>query len=312
MTKTSISALIQSDLGLETGYIESLAERASALYSRIKLKGRRIDAPSPELKLVQCWSSDFLHSADGDLPSFVAAYEPSCSVIRNASMHADHAHIARLDISDFFHSCKHAMVETVFRGIRFQPLPDGEWLKLEEADVTLLARLSCYKGALSVGSPCSPALANRIMLPFDRDIEANIPSSCRYSRYSDDMVFSSNCWIDIAALESTVDEILSTSGFRLNRRKTRCSGKGDRRRVTGVFVTPEGELSIGSKRKHEIKRLLYDYLTKGQGDADVILGLIQFAIQVEPKWASVLLAKYAKYGEARQYGVIGALRNASE
>ena len=90
MTKTSISALIQSDLGLETGYIESLAERASALYSRIKLKGRRIDAPSPELKLVQCWSSDFLHSADGDLPSFVAAYEPSCSVIRNASVSYTH------------------------------------------------------------------------------------------------------------------------------------------------------------------------------------------------------------------------------
>ena len=72
------------------------------------------------------------------------------------------------------------------------------------------------------------------------------------------------------------------------------------------------QLSIGSKRKHEIKHLLYDYLTKGQGDADAILGLIQFAIQVEPKWASALLAKYAKYGEARQYGVIGALRNASE
>lgn len=77
--------------------------------------------------------------------------------------------------------------------------------------------------------------------------------------------------------------------------------------MTGVFICPDGSLSIGSKRKRAIKSNLYNFLVHNEGKPSHILGLIYFAIQVEPEWAANLLIKYANYGKAQNSSVIEAL-----
>lgn len=299
---------MQSDLGLEKGYIDELSNRVDSLYRKIKIKGRTIEAPSEELKLVQCWISDFVRASTPSLPEYVTAYETGCSIVKNAQRHLANSHILNLDIKNFFHACKRSMVEKVFSASVLGYAKEESPIKLSENDVKLLGTLSCFRGSLSVGSPCSPALANRIMIQVDEKIISELGGKYSYSRYSDDITLSSDDWISKELVVDCIGEILNESGFELNVKKTKCIGKGNRRSITGIYLTPQGGLSIGSRRKKEIKHLLYDYLVCGQGSANQIVGLIYFATMVEPLWVAKLLSKYAQYGNARTQGVMGCLK----
>lgn len=312
MRKASIEDLIQADLGIPKNAIYELADSANSQYSRIDLGKRMIDAPSNELKLVQCWISDFLRAENPISEEFVAAYERDCSIVKNARLHCENAHIFVLDIQSFFHSCSYAMVKMVFERLTISDRRQHGSRPLTRKEISILAKLCCYKEVLSVGAPSSPALANRIMLPVDKEIIQALGSGFAYSRYSDDITISSNEWIDEAKTMSTVESALAKHDFQLNHRKTHIMGRGCQRRITGVYIQPDGSLSMGSKRKKQIKHYLYEYLCKGKGEPLHILGLIYFAIQVEPSWAASLIAKYANYGSARGIGVMNALRQGAE
>lgn len=312
MKKICIEDLIQTDLGLVDGYIEQLANETNQLYRKRGIKGRTIYVPSPELKLIQCWVSDFLHAASGDLPEYVAAYEPGCSIKRNALLHAKSNHILTLDISNFFPSCTRELVEKVFSTISVVVSPAEGARKLRDNEVTLLSKLSCYKNSLCIGAPSSPAIANRILLDFDKEVRESLRSDHVYSRYSDDITISSENWIDKEDTISIVREKLACYGFRLNESKTRCIGRGNRRKITGVYIQPNGCLSIGKKLKSNIKHELYRFLVYGIGNSAHILGQIHFARYIDPDWTSGLLAKYNQYGSARGRGVIKALEESGQ
>lgn len=326
----SIASLMADDLGLERGYIDDLVRRVPRLYRRFRIGGRRIDAPHPELKLVQTWIADFVLAEGDALPAHVSAYEPGRSVAANARAHAGQAHLLTLDIRSFFRSCTEDMVAGVFGHMSYQDRISrqgrdprqgaappsgaaGRRVALADDDVRLLTALSCRRGALVMGSPSSPFIANRIMLPTDERIMRALPAGCTYTRYSDDISISSNEWLDAGAIVSHVGEILRDAGFELHEGKTRCVGRGDSRRVTGVFITPEGDLALGPKRKRQLGRDLYRLLMTGEGDPHALLGQLGFCRQVEPGYFDRLMSKYASYGAAVEYGgVLGALKALAE
>lgn len=306
----SIVDLIDRDLVLGKRYIRLLELRAPSLYHSFRVDGRKIMAPDPELKLVQCWIGDFVRAETPGLPHYVSAYESGRSVRDNALMHAPHEHLLTLDIRGFFRSCSQEMVKNFFASM---------WIgKREEVlsadDIRFLAALACYKGALVMGSPSSPFIANRIMLPIDARIISLLPSGYSYSRYSDDISISSNDRIDKRELVNVVSDALAAYGFTLNVGKTHCLGRGDARRVTGVFVTPDGRLSIGAKRKKELCSSLYRVLMSCEDDPEIalyarsVVGMINFCKEIEPEYLNGLLAKYSSYGLAvKSGGVMPAL-----
>lgn len=313
-----VSTAIARGVGVSTDYVLGLPERVDSLYrSRIIAKDRSgqgkarvISVPDPSLQLVQEWIADFVRENTSELPSYVAAYETGRSIVQNALIHASHRHLLTLDIHHFFPSCTREMVVVkVFSGMSARDGETGQRHQLGADDVDLLASLSCYKGALAVGSPCSPFIANRIMLPVDGEIIAALPDGYAYSRYSDDISISSDSRINTDLITQIVEKILSDHGFSLNRSKTHCRGTGDARRVTGVFLTSDGSLSIGRDRKKELCRQLYALLKKQEGSPSRVLGMLFFCKQVEPEYFNTLVAKYATYGLANDYGgVIPALQ----
>lgn len=306
----SVRAMIEHDLGLEAGYLQELAARSSSLYSNVIVRGRTISAPSIELKLVQTWIGEFVRSEVGDLPRYVTAYESGRSIANNALLHSHDAHLLLLDIHHFFPSCSASLVEEFFAGMSYVDETLGRRSSMAPADAALFARLSCFNDGLAVGSPSSPFLANRVMLPIDERIIAALPSGCVYSRYSDDICISSGERIDEGVVVPLVRGILEPYGFRLNDDKTRCYGRGDSRCITGVFVTPEGNLSLGPARKRDLRRRLYRVLMgRDAGEVDVLEGHMNFCRQVDPDYLNRLLAKYSSYGSAMRYGgVMPALR----
>ena len=81
-----------------------------------------------------------------------------------------------------------------------------------------------------------------------------------YTRYADDITFSTNNHVDIEKFLKTVGEIIVDEGFEVNESKTRLLRKGNRQIVTGVVVN-EG-LNVNRKYIRNIRALLNNCLHK--------------------------------------------------
>lgn len=300
----SIADRICFDLGMTNRQLLDLASSTTDKYHCFSAGGRIIVAPRPDLKLVQCWISDYINTEfDIDLP-YATAYEKGSSVCRNVGLHAKSSHFLLLDICHFFESCTQKMVRNLFSGGVYRSANAESRSRLTADDVDLLVALSCYRGSLATGSPCSPFIANRIMASFDHEIAARLGERFVYSRYSDDICISSFEWIDSAEISAIVDDRLKQKGFDLNKDKTRCFGRGRLRKITGIYLDCDGVLRLGPQRKAELKGSLYHVLMC-ECDRECalrVLGHLSFCKQVEPDYYNALLAKYASYGKAVSSG----------
>ena len=112
----SIADRICFDLGMTNRQLLDLASSTTDKYHCFSAGGRKIVAPRPDLKLVQCWISDYINTEfDIDLP-YATAYEKGSSVCHNAKVHANSSHFLLLDICHFFESCTQKMVRNLFSG----------------------------------------------------------------------------------------------------------------------------------------------------------------------------------------------------
>ena len=306
-----IEKIIAEDLGLSVPYISSVLSRVNSLYNKFNVDGRLICSPKIELRLIQTWIANFVRVESECLPTYITAYENGSSIMKNAAMHAHNPHMLCLDIKGFFRSCSSEKVSRVFESLRITER-EGCPRRLAEDDIAMLTELSCIDGSLPMGAPSSPFLANRIMVPIDQAIRSILPEDSVYTRYSDDICISSAKRIEIEAVITEIEKVLVKNGFSLNRRKVRCGGRGDRRKITGIYVTSEGLLSIGKERKRQIKSDLYRVLMQYCPISDVykVWGELNFCKQVNSEYFNSLVAKYSNYGRAAEYGgVIPALRS---
>jgi hypothetical protein len=169
------------------------------------------------------------------------------------------------------------------------------------------------EGFLPQGAPTSGYLSNIVM----RDVDATVTHlaeslGLRYTRYSDDMHFSSHRLVhhdDADRLVSGVKRALEPLGMRLNARKTYVARPGARRSVLGVLVDgPAPRLTREYKRritKHvrgaasfgiEQHRRHQEFKNLTELDAHVT-GLLSFAHMVEPGWAERRLADWKRLRE---------------
>lgn len=258
----SIADRICFDLGMTNRQLLDLASSTTDKYHCFSAGGRKIVAPQPDLKLVQCWISDYINTEFDIYLPYATAYEKGSSVCRNAKLHANSSHFLLLDICHFFESCTQKMVRKLFSGGVYRSTNAESRLRLIADDVDLLVALSCYRGSLATGSPCSPFIANRIMASFDHEISARLGDRFVYSRYSDDICISSTEWINSAEISAIVDDRLKQKGFDLNKDKTRCFGRGHLRKITGIYLDHDGVLRLGPQRKAGLKRSLYQALMR--------------------------------------------------
>lgn len=190
----------------------------------------------------------------------------------------------------------------------FSALLSGRY---DERDIKLLWHLISYCDCLPMGAPSSPAVSNRVMYQADTEIAEYLKKVSKagagfwaklfgnhnkliYSRYSDDITVSSGERIGKEHLEE-ISKILNSYGFLINKEKTRFCGPGERKRITGVTVE-NGRLTLGNKFKRDLKKKVYNRLTKKEGSVERIRGLISYAASIEPAFARSLRAKYAGSG----------------
>jgi len=169
------------------------------------------------------------------------------------------------------------------------------------------------EGFLPQGAPTSGLVSNLVM----RDVDAVVTDladslGLRYTRYSDDMYFSSRRLVrheNVDRLVAGVKKALTPLGMRLNAKKTYVARPGARRSVLSVLVdgpTPRltreykrritkhvrgaASFGIGQHRDHQ------GFKSLSELDAHVT-GLLSFAHMVEPGWAEKQLANWKRLRE---------------
>jgi retron-type reverse transcriptase len=208
---------------------------------------RTISAPCPELKLLQRRLSDGLQSCWDEIntkkkvaKAISHGFRRGCSILSNAKVHRGRRFVFNVDIKDFFDSINFGRVYGFF-------LKNSDF-SLADPVAKIVAAIACHNGNLPQGSPCSPVISNLIGQILDiRLAKLARDQGCSYSRYADDLTFSTNQPVfppAIAALGANhsweagdeLTKIISRSGFQLNPKKTRMQYRDSRQEVTGLIV----------------------------------------------------------------------------
>ena len=92
----------------------------------------------------------------------------------------------------------------------------------------------------------------------------NYSNDIVYSRYADDLYFSTNQTNILKEVIPFINEILSTFFIKLiiNHDKTISTSKKHKKSITGLTLTSENKVSIGRKQKRYIKSLVFKYTKK--------------------------------------------------
>ena len=216
---------------------------------------RVIAAPNEKLKQIQKNIAEILleiYKPKHCVHSFVR----SKNVATNAKPHVQAKHILRLDLENFFPSIHFGRVRNLFEASFSFPREVS----------TLLARICCFKGSLPQGAPTSPIISNMICLRMDAQLTrlAN-DCRCKYTRYADDITFSTNAEVFSEKIIHSVNPVMISSKlisiieydnyFKINKNKTHLCSNNDSKFITGVKVNRK--LNVSRNRYREIRAMLH-------------------------------------------------------
>lgn len=167
-----------------------------------------------------------------DVHDVMHGFVPGRSPVTNAMQHIGFKYTLSMDLQDFF---DHVTVEKI------ENLLDVHTV---DSLVSLLHPDSqrSSKAVVALQGLCtSPSLANIAFSPIDDMIVRHIAMGARYTRYADDMTFSSNDHDQLLEIKRRVENVCEQQGFPVAKQKTRFQTAAcGRRIITGIGVDDKG------------------------------------------------------------------------
>jgi RNA-directed DNA polymerase len=299
---------LASAVDLSVDELQSLARVAPKLYVFYdipKKNGgtRTIAQPYRRVKAVQY---AILEQELYDLPihSSATAYTKGSSIKRNAGAHRKHPYLLKMDFSSFFHSIAPRHFREHIRYCSPKKYTRQElavlWRFLFWARPTPHGEKKPWSLCLSIGAPSSPFISNSMLSRFDTLIAKEcLKRSVVYTRYADDLTFSSSDLTDLKRIQRSVERTVGTDPYdylEVNTKKTQLLTKKNRRTVTGLTLTNDLKVSMGREKKRLIRSMIHRYKLghiRDKADLDVIRGNLAFAMDVEPEFVARLRRKYS-------------------
>lgn len=209
---------------------------------------RTINAPTARLKSLQRSVADLLYRCTSEIDSETKlkrlshAFRHSHSIVTNAYPHKNRRYVLNLDLKDFFPTFNFGRV----RGF----LQKNNAFLLHERVATILAQIACFGNELPQGSPCSPIISDIVGHILDvRLVKLAKTHKCTYTRYADDITFSTNQKIFPPSIASRSSDTpsewqlgqeliraITSADFAINYSKTRMQCRPSRQLVTGLTV----------------------------------------------------------------------------
>lgn len=219
------------------------------------------------------------------------------NIRQNATCHINKRNILKCDIRDFFGSIEIFRVAHLF-----------ETYGVTKEVANLVARYLTIGRKLPLGLPTSPIITNVLCLDLD-DALTGLSMGCdaEYTRYADDMTFSSNG--DLPSTE-VISQIVRNQGFELAEHKTRRTKVGQSHYVTGLSVSDTKAPHAPKKMKRKLRQDLYyarkfglhdhflqigvDSSEEQQWAVNSLDGMVKYIAHHEPNMASDLHALWAE------------------
>ena len=239
---------------------------------------RTIKAPAKSLKLLQRRLSDLLQDCVDEInlttkrkDRAAHGFKRKRSIVTNARQHRHRRWTFNIDLENFFPSINFGRVRGFF--------VKNTDFALNEAVATTIAQIACADNALPQGSPCSPAISNLIASILDvRLVALAAAAGCTYSRYADDITFSTNkkafptqiavpvptigphAWEPSDDLKSAIER----AGFTINASKTRMMYRHSRQEVTGLIVNRK--INVRTEYRRTVRAMVHRLILTGTFD----------------------------------------------
>lgn len=254
---------------------------------------RKILAPNDDLKKIQKKLSNFLLDCKSSIDEIynlkrtkkiatnLATYykDETChlshgfererNIVTNAYRHIKKKNVLNIDLEDFFGSFNFGRVRGFFI--------KNQHFMLSPEVATTIAQIACYDNQLPQGSPCSPVIANLIAHPLDIRLNSIAKKyGCSYSRYADDITFSTRKSLfpsqlvrvekNIPFLGSKLIKEVTKAGFKINSLKTRVQFKDSRQDATGLVIN--NKINVKSEYWRQVRAMAHSLFTKGTYSID--------------------------------------------
>jgi RNA-directed DNA polymerase len=212
---------------------------------------RVISAPNNGLKEIQkCLNLVFqlVYQPNPAASGFV----PGKSIVDNALVHAGSFYVYNIDLKDFFPSIDQARVWGRLKKPPFNLNETQKRINLANIIASLCSHemevermdgtgafVKVIKSVLPQGAPTSPTLSNIICERLDIRLSGVAKKfGLKYSRYADDITFSSmhNVYQKDSEFLIEVSRIVTDQKFHIKESKTRLQKHGFRQEVTGLIV----------------------------------------------------------------------------
>jgi hypothetical protein len=236
-----------------------------------KGKDRKINSPCYSLRFTQkrlllylgCVYKNFYLKEDANYSNPSYAYIPSTAnlnnnrnILTNAKNHIGKKIVVNIDLENFFPSISEIKVLELFTNYPFH---------FNEELALFITKIVTFENTLPVGASTSPIISNFVANSLDEELK-NI-SYLTYTRYSDDLTFSSSHYNkqEFHSLIKLIKSVIENHGFKLNKNKFKISLSTDRQEVTGIVVNEKANVRRTYIR--EIRAIIHSVLKYGENHA---------------------------------------------
>lgn len=274
---------------------------------------RKISAPMPRLKRVQYWLLDNVLN-NVAIHSAAHGFAAERSILTNALPHVKKAVVINLDLENFFPTITYRRIKGLFQKLGYSEQiatlmallttePETESLTMD--DQTWFVQQG--ERFLPQGAPTSPMLTNILCRRLDSRLSSMAAKlGFNYTRYADDMTFSSGNTENVQKLLWRCKQIIQDEGFIIHPDKTRIMRSHQKQEVTGVVVNEKP--SVDRETLKRFRALLFQMKKDGiegksWGCGDVmasIEGYANFVAMIAPEKGIPLQKQVAEL--RKQYG----------
>ncbi|WP_422909910.1 reverse transcriptase domain-containing protein [Pseudomonas sp. MAC6] len=304
MNKKKLEVLFEAMYHGKYSFKDFAESDISTEYTQFKVKERTIYRTTKKLKTFHSFISLFILEYLNINPRVVYSYRKGFNSLDAVSKHAQSKYFFQTDIEHFFENLTTPLIrKTILNNSENSPVLDIENY------VERIVELTTLNNSLPLGFSSSPAMSNACLYDFDNELEKHcIQNELIYTRYSDDIIISSQNQEKIEPIESTIELILNkyhNGQLNLNKQKSKHTRKGNKVKLLGLAILPNGKVTIDIKIKNEIEVLLFHYvnnrdkfldhekikqdMTKG---VDLLFGYLNYVSTIDKDYLEKLRKKF--------------------
>ncbi len=234
--------------------------------------------------------------------SVVHSFTKGKSTLTAVQGHSDSRYFFLTDIESFYPNIKSVDVTRLLeRDKDLIPISDiGNY-------TTRLVELMTLDNSIPVGFSTSPQLSNAFLFEFDCALKSYCDENkLVYTRYADDIVISGTSFDELSELKNITQKLLNdyaSTDLLLKTQKTHITHLGNKVKILGLCMLPNGKITIDAKYKKKLELLLHFHGTdkikyqsyldaEFKGSEQSLFGMLHYAKSIDSAYLIKLQRKY--------------------